>query len=387
MNELQRIIQAFKHSQEIGQKTALATVVQTRGSVYRRSGARMLVTQEGEIVSAISGGCLEGDLLEKAKSHLRAESDPIIIQYDTSNSQEDLLIGFGMGCRGVVDVLIESLSNNNSASQLSFIEECLKSHQLGVIATVVAVEGINNIPLASRLMMKSDGTVINQIKDSHFTSILREDIEKIFIQKQNHTQSYSLSQGKISVFWEVIHPPTQLLIFGAGYDAIPVVNFAKQLGWHVTVIDHREEYLTSDRFPQADKLLECKPDPPNAYAHLLTPQTVAVVMTHRYLSDLAFLKNLIPSSLRYLGVLGPKKRMEQLWQDLAQSNIKPTLTQQKRLYNPIGLDIGAETPEEIALAIIAEIQAVVAGRAGNSLRDRQGSIHTKTEQSWVTLVS
>lgn len=387
MNELRQIIKAFKHSQEIGQKTALATVVQTRGSVYRRAGARMLLREDGKIISAISGGCLEADVLERAKVYLREESEPTIIQYDTSNFEEDLLIGFGMGCGGVIDVLIESLSNNNSVSQLFFIEDCFKSQQLGLIATVVALEGEVNINIGSRLMMKSDGTLINQIENTHFTSILIKDIEKTLIQKQNYTQSYSLPQGKISVFLEVIHPPTQLLIFGAGYDAIPVVNFAKQLGWHVTVIDHREEYLKCDRFPQADNLLECKPDPANDYIHLITPETVAVVMTHRYLSDLAFLKNLIPSSLLYLGVLGAKKKMAQLWHDLAKSNLKPTLAQQKRLYNPIGLDIGAETPEEIALAIVAEIQAVINGRSGNFLRDRTGSIHNNTEKSWVTLGS
>ena len=386
MNELQNIIKGFQKSQEIGQKTVLATVVQTRGSAYRRAGARMLIKEDGEMISAISGGCLEGDILERAKSHLLEGNKPYIIQYDTRNSEEDLLVGFATGCSGVVDVLIESLNNENSASQISFIEECLQSHQFGVIATVVAVEGVTNIDIGSRLMMKSDRSIINQIKNNNFTSILIKDIEKILIKKQNYTQSYTLSEGTIDVFIEVIYPLTQLLIFGAGYDAIPVVNFAKQLGWHVTIIDHRGEYLTSDRFGNADKLIECKPDPPDAYAHLLTPETVAVVMTHRYLSDVAFLKNIIPSSLKYVGVLGPKKRMEKLWQDLAKSNLDPNSSQFKRLYNPIGLDIGAETPEEIALAIIAEIQAVIAGRDGSFLRDRKGSIHNYTEKSWVTLV-
>lgn len=376
MNELQRIIKTFKQSQALGQKTALATVVQTFGSVYRRSGARMLLTEEGEIISAISGGCLEADVLERARIGLKEGSAPIIVQYDTRNTEEDILVGFGMGCRGVIDVLIESLSNQKSGSQLSFIEDCLQSRQLGVIGTVITVEDLSDVAVGDRLMVKFDRTLINQIDHSQLTSMLREDGEQVFLQQKNEIKSYSLPQGKVSVFWEVIDPPTQLLIFGAGYDAIPVVNFAKQLGWDVTVIDHRGEYLTSARFPQADQLLECKPDPPTAYTHLLTPQTVAVVMTHRYLSDLAFLKHLIPSPLRYVGVLGPKGKMEQLRQDLGDANINPTLTQQQRLYNPIGLDIGGETPEEIALAIIAEIQAVIKGRKGEFLRNRQGPIHS-----------
>lgn len=379
MNELQQIIKAFKQSQERGQKAALATIVQTHGSVYRRAGARMLLTENGEMISVISGGCLESDVLERAKVCLTEGSHPTIVQYDTRNIEEDILTGFGMGCRGVIDVLIESLSYPKSARQLSFIEDCLQSQQLGVIGTVIAVENINNVAVGERLMFKSEGVIIEQIEHSYLTSILREDVAKILIKQQNYPKSYPLPQGNVSVFWEVIHPPTQLLIFGAGYDAIPVVNFAKQLGWYVTVIDHRGEYLKRDRFPHADQLLECRPDPPYAYAHLLTPQTVAVVMTHRYLSDLAFLKNLILSPLRYIGVLGPQQKMKQLWQDLAQSKIQPTSTQQKRLYNPIGLDIGGETPEEIALAIVAEIQAVIKGREGCFLRNRQGSIHLETE--------
>jgi xanthine/CO dehydrogenase XdhC/CoxF family maturation factor len=178
-----------------------------------------------------------------------------------------------------------------------------------------------------------------------------------------------------------------LLVFGAGYDAIPVVQFAKQLGWQVTVIDHRDEYLTRDRFPQADQLLECKPDPCDAYQHLLTPQAVAVVMTHRYVSDRAFLKHLIPSQIRYLGILGPKTRMAKLWQDLAQQEVTVTAQQKQRVYNPVGLDVAAETPEEIALSIIAEIQAVIGGGEGSFLRDRAGSIHTPIQHSWATSAS
>ena len=387
MNELQRILERFEQSQKRGQRTALATIVQTSGSVYRRAGARMLLTQEGEMISAISGGCLEADVLARAQSLFQEEHSPYVARYDAMNHEEDLLFGFGMGCNGIVDVLIESLSEMSAREQLSFIQDCLQSQQVGVMATVFAVEGVSNLKVGTRVMMKADGTLVNPIENPEIAQILRKETEKTLKDQQTCTQSYTFPEGQISVLFEVIPPPVPLLVFGAGYDAIPVVQFAKQLGWQVTVIDHREEYLTRDRFPEADQLLDCKPDPADSYQHLLTPQAVAVVMTHRYLSDRAFLKHLIPSSIRYLGVLGPKHRMNQLWQDLATDNIIPTPEQQQRVYNPVGLDLAAETPEAIALSIIAEIQAVLGGRTGGFLRDRAGSIHTSTESSWVRSAS
>ncbi|PSO50185.1 MAG: xanthine dehydrogenase [Cyanobacteria bacterium SW_9_44_58] len=384
MNELKRILQAFEQSQRRGQQTALATVVQTSGSVYRRPGARMLLTEEGEIISAISGGCLEADVLARAQSSLEEETPPFVVRYDTTNTEEDLLFGFGLGCNGIVDVLIEPLHKKNGGSQLSFIRECLETQHSGVIATVFAVEGVSNLAVGDRAMMKSDGTVINQISDSDWGQTLIADTQKTLTKGKNHIQSYSLPQGEIRVLFEVIHPPLPLLVFGAGYDAVPVVQFAKQLGWQVMVIDHRGEYLTRDRFPQADQLLECKPDPADAYQHLLTPKAVAVVMTHRYVSDRAFLKHLIPSPIRYLGILGPKQRTAKLRQDLGQQKITATSEQQQRIYNPVGLDIAAETPEEIAISIIAEIQAVIGGGNGGFLRDRAGSIYTPIQHSWAT---
>jgi len=187
------------------------------------------------------------------------------------------------------------------------------------------------------------------------------------------------------VLIEVIHPLVPLLVFGSGYDTIPVVHLAKHLGWHVTVIDDRPGYLRGDRFPQVDQILWCELNDSHSYKHLLTPQTVAVVMTHRYLSDLAFLKTLIPSQVRYLGVLGPKRRMQKLWDDLSEENIITTSAQEQRIYNPVGLDIAAETPQEIALSIVAEIQAVIGGGRGSFLRDRPGSIHSLLEQPCLTL--
>ncbi|MBD0266164.1 MAG: XdhC family protein, partial [Tolypothrix sp. Co-bin9] len=162
MNELQNILQAFAHSQKSRQRSALATVVQTSGSVYRRPGARMLLVEDGQMISAISGGCLEGDVFERAQSLMFNGGAPMVARYDTT-SGEDIVFGFGLGCNGIVDVLIESLNDEAAASQMIFIQDCLQSGQAGAIATVFKVEGVLNITVGSRLMLKSDGTVINRI--------------------------------------------------------------------------------------------------------------------------------------------------------------------------------------------------------------------------------
>lgn len=395
MNELQRILHAFEQSQQNGKKTVLATVVRTSGSVYRRPGARMLVTEDKQSIGAISGGCLEADILERSLSLLSTNAMPVLVRYDTT-SPDDIIFGLGLGCNGVVEVLLEPLNPLVAMNPLSFIQACFKTQKPGAsalqfpeggIATIFAVQNVPNINVGDRLIVKPDGTLVSAIAHSEVVQTIATDLLQTLANRQTVVQSYRLLGGQLDVLLEAIRPPVPLLIFGAGYDAIPVVQFAKQLGWHATVIDHRPELLTRERFPYADQLLDCIPDPPQAYQPLLTPQTVAVVMTHRYISDLAFLKHLIPAPLRYLGVLGPKRRMQQLWRDLADYNIFPTNEQSQRLYSPVGLDMGAETPEEIALSIVAEIQTVISGQVNRSLRDRSGSIHPSSQSPCLELVS
>lgn len=378
MKELQNIIAAIEQSKHSNQRTAIATVVKTSGSVYRRAGARMLLTEDGQTIGAISGGCLESDVFERAKEVMFYSSEPILVQYDTTSS-DDIVWGLGLGCNGVVHILIESLSDTSASNQLDFIADCFAQNQPGVIATIFQVRGETQLKVAERLFFKQDGTVINNIVDSQFAQKVQSEAQQVLHGGRSCVKSYLLSNGVAEVLLEVIRPPVELLVFGAGYDAIPVVNFAKQLGWHVTLIDYRLSYATRDRFGNADKIVLCNPE--DLQAHItLNPRMVAVVMTHNYLHDLTFLRTLLLSPLSYIGMLGPKTRRERLLQDLQTSGFIPTLDQLCRLYSPVGLDIGADTPEEIALSIVAEIQAVIANRCGNFLRERASSIHRPSEE-------
>ena len=377
MKEVQAIIEAFEKSNKDGSTTALATVIEVRGSTYRRPGARMLVTQGGLTVGSISGGCLEADVFERAQQ-VMTSGESTVVTYDTT-SPDDIVWGLGLGCNGLIRVLIERLTHSCYANQITFLADCLQSRQQGVIATIVRMEGQVQEQVGTRLMLSEDGNVSESIKDSALAEDMLKDAKAAQRTHRSVLKLYQLPLGTAEVFIEVIQPPVSLAIFGAGHDAIPVVHFAKGLGWHVTVVDSRQSDATKERFSLADAIVFSRPE--NIQEHLTVDQhTVAVVMTHNYLHDLKLLEMLLPSPWRYLGVLGPLSRTERLLEELSAAGVVPTSEQLLKLYGPVGLDIGADTPEAIALAIVAEIQAVLANRSGGLLRDRREPIHNRADE-------
>ena len=375
MKELQRILKTFEQNQNSGQSLALATLVKAQGSTYRRPGARMLMTSQGQMIGSLSGGCLEGDVFEQAQT-VMASGKPIVVQYDTM-SDEDIIWGLGLGCNGIVQILIERLEEENPFNPLAFLTECLHRRQVGILATVFHVEGQVKAQVGSRLMVYPDSTVKSDIEDADLVAQIREDSWKALNDSRSTVKAYPLPTGKAEVFIEVIQPPVPLMIFGAGHDAVPLVRLAHELGWYVTVVDSRQADGTRSRFPSADEVVLSRPEGISERIHLYN-RTMAVIMTHNYLHDLELLKILLPSPVRYLGILGPKSRTGKLLQDLQEQGIPPSEQQLQRLYSPVGLNIGADTPEEIALSIVAEIQAVLGDRSGESLRNYQGPIHDRS---------
>ena len=375
MKEFLAIIDEFEETRD-DKKTALATVIEVRGSTYRRPGARMLMTEGSHMVGSISGGCLEADVFERA-GQVMASGDPVVVKYDTT-SGDDIVWGLGLGCNGLVRVFIERLTQESKLNSITFLAECFRRRQMGVLATVVSVEGQVQEKVGTRLMLSQDGNAISHIENSELSASILNDAQEALRNSLSTLKLYQLPTGNAEVFIEVIQPPVPLVIFGAGHDAIPVARFASELGWHVTVVDSRQSYATKDRFSLTDAVVLSRPE--SILEHVLVDhRTVAVVMTHNYLYDREILRTLLPFPLRYLGLLGPKSRTERLLQELQEEGITPTPEQLHRLYGPIGLDIGADTPDEIALAIVAEIQAVIANRSGGLLRDRRGPIHNREE--------
>jgi xanthine dehydrogenase accessory factor len=361
MSELQAILAADSATDEAA---FLATVVETSGSTYRRAGARAVVTASGQMIGMVSGGCLEADILEHTQQRM-LEGKPLLITYDHT-AAEDILWGFGMGCNGIVQVLIETLYQSDGLNPLTFIRDCFKRQASGAIATVIHPTA----SLGTRVLLHANGIFRHNINDSHLRSKILADLQLGLHRQRPSIHFYS----SVKVLIEPIHPPRSLLIFGAGQDAIPVMQGAKQLGWNAVIVDCRASESTLERFAIADQIILTRKEklaeqvPVNA-------QTLAVIMTHNYFDDLEILKMLLPQSMPYVGALGPKRRTERILQDLEVEGIRYSKTQLKKLYAPIGLAIGAETPEEIALSILAEIQTVLSDRTGGHLKDQTGAIH------------
>ncbi len=331
MNELDAVVTAWAEAEQRGESAILATVVDVKGSAYRRPGARMLMTEKGHRVGSISGVCLEGDVIKKAWWWTES-GEPIVRTFDTTSGDEAVW-EFGLGCNGVVRVLLERVGGASSAKLKSFLGACREERATGVVATVIAAPSQSSLRPGDRMFA--------------FPSV--------------------------EVFIEVIAPPLPLLVFGAGHDAIPVVQMAKHLGWHVTVFDTRPAYTNHGRLAAADRVVLTRPD--DIFGSVpVDPQAAAVVMNHNYPKDRAVLRDLLSLPVRYIGVLGPRARTEKMLADIGVKVWPP------HLYAPVGLDIGAETPEAIALAIVAEIQAVLAGRSGGTLRERSGSTYPHAEQ-------
>ncbi|MEH1855077.1 MAG: XdhC family protein [Nostoc sp.] len=384
MNELQAILEGFESSQKSGEITFLATVVKTQGSTYRRPGAKMLMTNTGRMVGTISAGCLEKDVFEYTQQRM-SDGKPIVVTYD-STASEDILWGFGLGCNGIVQVLIERLEKESTPNAIAFTQECFHQKHLGIIATVFAFEGAVKVKLGSRFLLYPNGKIITDIKDPNLIQSLIADSQVAFANQKSKVNNYQLPLGSAEVFIEVIQPPTPLIIFGAGYDAVPVAQFAQALGWDVTIVDCRANEATKARFPMSCDVILSRREIVHKQV-FINAHTVAVVMTHNYLDDLEILKMLLPSPAPYIGILGPKLRTERLLEDLRLQGIDYTTEQLKRLHGPIGLDIGADTPEEIAIAIIAEIQAVLTNRSGNFLRNRNQPIHQCYESNSKLLLT
>lgn len=347
------ILAAWADAKRQGMPAILATVVKVSGSSYRSPGARMLILENGGRTGSISGGCLEGDVLKKAW-WLTGERPAALRVYDNT-SEEDAIWEFGLGCNGVVHVLLERWNAGSAPLTADLLEACRTDRCGGVLATVLTGER-----LGQHLALFPDGSV-----RSDFTAPDRmlNDARGVMDSRESTLREY----GDTEVFFEFVAPPVPLLLVGAGYDALPLVRLAKEMGWHVTVTDGRSNHARADRFPLADAVVVA--DMADPLANLaVDDRTVAVLMSHSYPQDSAFLQALIPRPIRYLGVLGPRKRTDRM---LAEAGLTAT----PELHSPVGLDIGADTPEEIALAIVGEIQAVLAGRDGGPLRRRTGPIH------------
>jgi xanthine dehydrogenase accessory factor len=373
MNELQQLVRAWEPVAESGGQAVLATLVKVSGSTYRQPGARMLMTEDRWLAGAISGGCLEGDLLRKAWWRTSG-GEATLIHYDsTTDDDEQVRWGFGLGCNGMLDVLLERLTPAD-ANPLRFVRRCQTAREAGVMATVIRATPEAGARVGERLWLLAEGIVGSTIADPELAASVAEDARAALAAEVSTHRLYRA--GTIELFVEVLLPPRPLVIFGSGYDVLPVVELAKRLGWHVTVVESRASLAARERFRPADRILVAPAAELDRVA--LDGRTAVVIMSHNYERDLDVLKRALPSAASYVGILGPRRRTDRLLDELARSGARPTPAQLSRLHGPVGLDLGAEGPAEIALSIVAEIQSVLARSTAASLSETQLGLHALT---------
>jgi xanthine/CO dehydrogenase XdhC/CoxF family maturation factor len=366
MKELNDIINAYDKAVTQNKKTALATVVQVDGSSYRRPGARMLVTEDGEITGAISGGCLEGDALRKAQFAIFQQQNKLEI-YDTTDD-EDNKLGVQLGCNGIVYILFEPIKNDDINNPVNLLKKVAAQRKDAVIITLFNPN--KNLEQKGTLAFVNGAGSFFKLDEMH---ALQNECVNVLAMKSSIIKNY---EGSCSALFQFIPPAIQLVIVGAGNDAQPLVNMASLLGWNIIVADGRPTYATQQRFSNAGKIAIVKPSE-ILYVINIDEHTAVVLMTHNYYYDVAALQQLISTNCKYIGALGPKKKLHKMIDELNEKRVIINDDIMQNIYAPVGLDIGAETSEEIALSIIAEIKAVFANRRGESLKERTSEIHER----------
>ncbi len=368
-SSLQRLLPLFERERACHQPLVLATVVRTDGSTYTKPGAHMLIAGNGEYAGLLSGGCLEGDLAEHGRAVL-ATGVPRLARYNT-RGPDDLLFGLGSGCEGAMDILLQRLDSSNDWQPLTRLALAWRAQRAQTLVLVVQ-STLPNVP-AGAGVFAGDHQVFGLSTVAATDPRTIESLCRLAatLPHQGHSQFLPQALPGVDLLALKQLPPTRLLLLGAGPDALPVAELATFLGWNVTVIDHRSQYAQADRFPSAAAVLDGGPralaalllnEPADAPAPEPQPAhfAAAIVMSHHLATDRAYLQALASSDIPYVGLLGPATRRERLLADLGEDAV----ALRPRMRAPVGLDLGAVTPEAIALSIIAEIHAALAGRRG-----------------------
>jgi xanthine dehydrogenase accessory factor len=369
MSEITDVLEAIESLGAEGKRMALATIVAVRGSTYRRPGARLLVPEEGAPIGNISGGCLEGDVADMARIVLN-EGTARLAGWDLT-ADDDEVWGLGLGCNGAIEVFIEPA--DRAVAVTHALREALEQER--PICVVTALESdVAGVDPGARLIARPDGSIDGSLGDADVDAEATVAAKELLAAGRSEVRSLA---GGVRAFVEVLDPPLRLVLCGAGHDAIPLVRVAAAIGWHAVVVDDRPAFLSRERYPEAHAFVRVEEPSDVATAAPLDERTFAVVMTHNYLRDRDYLRGLLRTDVGYIAMLGPAARTQRILMDLAEEGVEITDDLRARIHGPAGLDLGAEGPDEIAQAIVAEIVAVRHGRDGGFLKERPGPIHER----------
>ena len=354
MKEIKNIIKAYDKINDGTHKAALATVVRVEESSYRRTGARMLVLENGTFIGGISGGCLEGDALRRAQKAI-ATNKPTVVTYDTTEDDKHQ-IGVGLGCNGVIDVLLTPLSISGE-NPIDLLKNYTETRSPALLFTITDVK-------TDAHFLLGDTFILNQIdKFGDFKNEIETEVTSVL----THKKSKIVAFDTFSVLIEFLPPVIHLVLFGGNYDVLPLARLGRELGWRVSVVTHINK-AQKGLFEVSDQVIDKTADVPiDAY-------TAFVFMSHDYKTDVNYLRKYAGTDVSYIGMLGPRKRAEKVFTELEAEGMELPYD---RIFAPVGLDIGATSPETIALSILSEIQMLFGGRKATSLKYREGSIHER----------
>jgi xanthine dehydrogenase accessory factor len=370
------VVEAAREVIDEGRAAVLATIIAVEGSAYRRPGAKMVVAADGEGIGSITAGCLEDEVITLAREV--AETGQARVEtYDLT--ADDDVWGLGVGCNGVIDVLLEPLE----ASYRPAIE-AFDSGSEGAICTVVEVDKGENggMPVVGERAFYDASTGEFPENATDWPATLCEQVREAAATAAtdglSHTIALTHESTDLRVFVDGIETPPELVIFGTGHDIGPLAELASKNDFRVTVLGFRGATATADRFPAAQEVRSSAPANVTA-AYEFDSNTYAVVMSHNFIDDRLALEELLETPVPYIGMLGPRERFEEMRAEFDAEDRPLTAAERERIYTPIGLDLGSETPYQIAHSIVAELLAVHNDRDPRHLTTRDGPIHDRVE--------
>jgi len=353
---VRRILESFDAWRREGVPVVLATVYETLGSTYSKAGHRVLIAANGDYQGLVSGGCLEGDLAERAREVV-ATGAPSAVTYDLRDDRDDLW-GLGIGCNGLIRVFLQPLVPGDGYEPFAAIAAVLRGTRGGAAATVIASDRDDAPAGATVVLQRGDAPRGHRVASESALARLADGCREVL----ETGRALRVQDGATDILYSVLAPVPRVLVLGAGLDAVPVVELVASLGWLVVVCDHRPAYLERGGFARADRVVQV--DPARLAEQVsLDEFDAVVVMSHHLETDRKYLEHLAASSFRYVGVLGPRARRERLLDALGAAGdaLRP------RLRGPVGLDLGGDSPEAIALSIVAEMQAVFSGKSAETV--------------------
>jgi xanthine/CO dehydrogenase XdhC/CoxF family maturation factor len=345
------LLKSFARWRKLQEPLVLASVFETEGSTYSKAGARMIINSQGDFQGMLSGGCLEGDLAERARAVLDSGKAQTV-SYDLGVNGEELW-GLGVGCDGLMRIFLQPLLAEHDYAPFEAIARAYEGDQLEIAVTVLESEDIEP---GATLVTSGDSAESFGLKDAEAT-VLQDEARAALAGRTSLTKSVQIGKATATVLLAMVTPRVRLLMLGAGLDAEPVTRLAGELGWRVSVVDHRPAYIDNGHFDEAEEVICCAVEDMSGHVEL-SGFDAAIVMSHHLASDRQYLAQLSTSDISYVGLLGPKERRRRLLAELGDA----AAALDGRLHGPAGLDIGAVGPAAIALSIISEIYSVLSVR-------------------------